>query len=279
LGKSGKPKVVPGVLKLASGEDVPDHIKVLKIPPAWTEVQVNMHPDGDLLAKGRDAKGRPQSVYSDSHNMRQAAAKFAKVSEIAEKDEAIGVKNETNLSSTDPSVREAAAVTALIRETGIRPGSEQDTGAEHKAYGATTLRSYHVTTNDKGDVRLKFVGKKGVHLSIPVDDPKVAAMLKERAALAGPKGRLFNVSAGNLREYTKTLGGGDINPKDFRTLKGTKIAIQEVNKMKDPKDEKMYKKQVMAVAKTVSKKLGNTPTIALQSYINPAVFAKWRRAA
>lgn len=238
-----------------------------------------MHPNADLLAKGKDNKGRVQSVYSDSHSMRQAAAKFAKISELAQKDDAMGAKNEANLQSPDPNVREAAAVTALIRGTGIRPGSDQDTGGEHKAYGATTLRSYHVTTNDNGEVRLKFVGKKGVHLSIPIQDPKLSSMLKERAEQAGPKGRLFNVSAGNLREYTKTLGGGDINPKDFRTLKGTKIAIQEVNKMKIPKDEKAYKKQVMAVAKTVSKQLGNTPTIALQSYIDPAVFSKWRKAA
>ncbi len=40
-----------------------------------------------------------------------------------------------------------------------------------------------------------------------------------------------------------------------------------------------YKKRVMDVARQVSKKLGNTATIALQSYISPAVFSEWRIAA
>jgi DNA topoisomerase IB len=35
----------------------------------------------------------------------------------------------------------------------------------------------------------------------------------------------------------------------------------------------------MAVAKTVSARLGNTPTIALQSYIDPTVFGAWKMAA
>ena len=44
-------------------------------------------------------------------------------------------------------------------------------------------------------------------------------------------------------------------------------------------NEKEYKKAVKFVATAVSKKLGNTPTIALQSYINPATFAAWRAVA
>jgi len=48
--------------------------------------------------------------------------------------------------------------------------------------------------------------------------------------------------------------------------------------MPAPKDEKTYKKQVLEVAKVISAKLGNTPTVALQSYIAPQVFAQWRAA-
>jgi DNA topoisomerase IB len=43
-----------------------------------------------------------------------------------------------------------------------------------------------------------------------------------------------------------------------------------------PKSQKEYKKMVKDVATIVSKQLGNTPTVALQSYIHPAVFAEWR---
>lgn len=40
----------------------------------------------------------------------------------------------------------------------------------------------------------------------------------------------------------------------------------------------LYKRAVRAVAVEVSKVLGNTPTVVLQSYISPVVFAKWQAA-
>ena len=46
--------------------------------------------------------------------------------------------------------------------------------------------------------------------------------------------------------------------------------------MPAPKTEAERKKAVMSVAKVVSSKLGNTPTIALQSYIHPNVFEGWK---
>jgi DNA topoisomerase IB len=57
---------------------------------------------------------------------------------------------------------------------------------------------------------------------------------------------------------------------------GTKTAMAEVEKLPRPKNEAQYKKAVRVVADVVSKKLGNTPTVALQSYISPTVFAEWR---
>jgi len=52
--------------------------------------------------------------------------------------------------------------------------------------------------------------------------------------------------------------------------------MKVVNEMEAPINEKEYKKKVKEVAKQVSAKLGNTPTVALQSYISPVVFAEWK---
>lgn len=260
-----------------SGEDVPTHISKLKLPPAWTDVKINPDPEGDLLAQGKDAKGRVQSVYSDSHNMRQAALKFARIKELMAKHDDIVAQNANDFS--DGAKRENAAVWKLIHATGIRPGSDKDTGAKKKAYGATTLLGQHVTKDDKGNVVLKFTGKKGVDLAIPVHDPEVAKSLIERASKAGSNGKLFNTDDAELRDYTHSLDGGDFKTKDFRTLKGTSTAIDTIKDMPVPTNAKEYKKQVMAVAKIVSQKLGNTPTIALQAYIDPSVFHAWKAAA
>jgi DNA topoisomerase-1 len=259
-----------------NGADIPAHIKALKLPPAWTDVKINPDPNADLLAQGKDAKGRLQSVYSDSHNMRTAAAKFSRIRELIQKRDKIFAQNAANLKSDDPIIRENAAVSALIHSTGIRPGSDTDTGAKKKAYGATTLLGQHVTTDSEGNVVLKFTGKKGVDLSIPVTDSQVADILKERAAKAGPDGKLFNTDDSKLRDYTHTLDGGGFKTKDFRTLKGTSIAIEQIKMLPKPTNEKEYKEAVKKVATVVSQTLGNTPVITLQAYIDPTVFSGWQ---
>ena len=42
---------------LADGRPLPAHIEKMRIPPAWTNVHVNLDSNGVLLAHGFDAKG------------------------------------------------------------------------------------------------------------------------------------------------------------------------------------------------------------------------------
>ena len=275
--KTGKPKVE---WRHEGGEPLAEHQKALGVPPAWTEAHVNPDKDADLQAVGLDSKGRVQRVYSDTFVQQQADQKFSRNRELLDKQSMVVAQNEKNLDHPSASVRENAAVMKLIHQTGIRPGSEADTGAEKQAYGATTLEGRHVHIDDNDAVRLRFVGKKGVDLDIPVEDKATADMLKERKAAAGDNGKLFDTDSDSLRQYSHTLDGGGFKPKDFRTLKGTTTAMQEIDK--NPTQAismKEYKKRVMDIAKKVSAKLGNTPTIALQSYINPFVFDRIRPAA
>jgi DNA topoisomerase IB len=168
-------------------------------------------------------------------------------------------------------ISEPAHVMSLIHSTGIRPGSLKETGAKVQAFGATTLEGRHVIETSEG-LRLQFVGKKGVAIDIPVTDNNVSKMLLSRKKIAGDSGKLFDVTDNDLRTYTKKLNGGGFKPKDFRTLKGTSVAMKEVSKLSIAKNMTEYKKYVMGVAKKVSVLLGNTPSIALKSYINPFVF-------
>lgn len=254
----------------------PEHIKALKVPPGWTDVHINPDPKADLMATGRDAKGRLQPVYSPAFHASQAQAKFQRIAELNEKFGEVLKQNKASMKSADPKVADHAAVMDLIMAMGVRPGSETDTGADKKAYGATTLEGRHVVAEGK-QTFLRFTGKKGVDLNLKVEDPELAKALRQRAKDSGPDRQIFpRVSDGSLLAYTHTLGGGGFKTKDFRTLLGTRTAMSEVANAQAPTDEKSYKKAVKDVATTVSKKLGNTPTIALQSYISPTVFAEWR---
>jgi DNA topoisomerase IB len=256
----------------------PDHIKKLKLPPAWKDVKINANPDADLLAIGKDKAGRPQYVYSKRFQNSQSESKFARIKELDGKFEKIWDQNQERLRSGDAKQRDHAECSRLIMAMGIRPGSDSDTKAKVKAYGATTLEGRHIVKED-GQVCLRFTGKKGVAINLPVADPEIAKSLLDRAKKAGADGKLFPaVSESSLLDYTHSFDGGGFKTKDFRTLLATRSAAKEVEKSDPPKDEREYKKRVMDVAKSVSGRLGNTPIVALQSYINPAIFAPWRSA-
>lgn len=258
-------------------EKWPEHIKALKLPPKWTDVRISPDADADLQAIGKDAKGRSQYVYSQKFKDSMAAAKFGRIRAMMQEFPRMKSQVEKDRASDDEH-KTAADCMALVMQTGIRPGSENDTGAEKKAYGATTLEGRHVKIED-GNVTLSFVGKKGVDLEIPIKDQSLADMLIERKKAAGDSGQLFDgLNEQSLRDYAHTLDGGHFKTKDFRTHLGTTTALKLVEQGEPPTSEKEYKKRVKDIATKVSKMLGNTPAVALQSYIDPTVFSGWRAA-
>jgi DNA topoisomerase-1 len=243
-------------------------------------VRVSNDPHADLLATGIDSKGRQQYVYSGKFKESQAAMKFDRVSSLAKDMPMIDKQLAKLQKSPDDRTKDHADCMALIRKMGIRPGSDTDTKAKVKAYGATTLQGHHVW--ELGNVtRLRFVGKKGVMISLPVEDPGLASMLRDRKAKAGTNGNLFpSVSESTLLDFShEHIDHGNYKTKDFRTHLGTTLAQDLVSKTKAPTNEKEYKKRVKEVATKVAEKLGNTATVALQSYIAPQIFSGWRQQA
>ena len=256
--------------------DWPEDVRKLKIPPAWSDVRIDPSPDADLIAVGKDTKGRPQYVYSQRFQDSQAAKKFERIKKLDAEFDKVRNQNEERCNHGDPATRQNAQCARLVMAMGIRPGSDTDTKAKVKAYGATTLKGEHVV-KDGDEVYLRFTGKKGVAINLPVTDPKLAKELVERKALSGAEGRLFpGVTDKSLLAYTHTLDGGKLKTKDFRTLTASREAMVAMKDIDPPKNEKDYKLKVMEVAKHVSAKLGNTPVVALQSYIPPALFSSWR---
>lgn len=253
----------------------PAHIKSLRLPPAWTDVKISSDPAAPLQATGKDVKGRTQYVYAEKFKQSQQAKKFDRVKTLQSRFDQFVAANEKNLKGADLHKRELAAAALLIIDMGLRPGGESDTKADKKAYGATTLESQHVVTGKDGSTRLRFVGKKGVNIDLPVENATLAKDLQARAKKGG---QLFpGISSVNLLRYIVDLTGG-AKTKDLRTLKGTSIANDMVKSMPAPTSATAYKKAVKQVAETVAQKLGNTPIVALQSYINPVVFAPWQQA-
>ena len=85
------------------------------------------------------------------------------------------------------------------------------------------------------------------------------------------------MSSSFVRGYLNSIDDR-FNIKDFRTLKAYSIAKKEIDKRKGPApDEKTFAKWQKEVADVVANKLGNTRAVALNDYINPSLWDKWRK--
>lgn len=252
-------------------EELAARIKAMKLPPAWTGVQISSDPSSPLQAIGYDAKGREQRRYSAANSAANSVAKFARVKNFIRLLPSVRERIATDMLSSDPNVREPAAVLSLIDKTGFRVGSEKDTGAEKKAHGATTLDASHVVVS--GDsVTFAFVGKKGVDIHQTVSDSALAKMIGDRKLRGG---KLFDTNDSKVRKYLHSVAG-KFKVKDFRTAVAAESALAAMRDIEAPKTEKEYAQKRLEVGRMVSSKLGNTPKIALDSYIPPETFGSWQ---
>lgn len=241
----------------------------IKIPPAWKELWINPDKNGNIIAKGKDEKGRSQSIYPVKAGEERDAKKFKRLKDFTKDHPSIMEKVGNDLKEKDE-----AKVLYLINKTGFRVGGDKDTGADVKAYGASTLMGSHVKV-DGNKTTFEFTGKKGVQQKHVVEDETVASFFKEKQ---GKEERVFNTDSTKVRNYLKSISKSDFKTKDFRTYVATATALRAVQNIEPPKTQKEKDRKILEVAKIVSQKLGNTPVMARDSYIDPAVFKKWEVA-
>jgi DNA topoisomerase I len=260
--------------RLPGGAALPAYVTE-KAAPSWTAVQIAATNENRYQIRGFDEKGRRQQRRMGWFKEQQDAKKWKRVA-VVRKHVADMVNRSAELRAEDP---DTADVFLLVARMGLRPGSDKDTGAEHKGYGATTLLGQHVVQNE-GGVFLTFVPgkKKGKTITLPVTDPTVAQMLLARKQAAGDDGRLFSTSPETLRAHVKKIGSKDFKAKDLRTAIGTETAVAEIAKIvsggQRPSDDKSRKAAVDRVLKTVAAVLGNTPKVAGESYVDPSVWSE-----
>ena len=221
---SGKWANSPAALALTPAhpdkEQWPEHIKALKPPPGLEHVRYSMDPKADLQIVGIFPKsGQPKYIYSKEYEAGQQAAKYARTVELDSKWNDVHAQNDDMRKSPDPLIQEHAECAHVVMHTGIRPGSEADAHGKDASYGATTLEGRHVVPHADGSVYLRFKGKAGVKINIPVEDKTAADILTRRAQAAGKDGQLFpNVTENSLLDHVHGFDGGGFLSKDLRTL-------------------------------------------------------------
>jgi len=269
------------------GADV-HRAEALKIPPAWTDVCINSSASGAVQAVGKDAAGRWQYIYHDSHVRRRERKKYQRLIDFAEKLPAMRKAVAKDLRQRGfPKPRVMASILRILSMSFIRPGSEVYAN-ENGSYGLATLRPRHVRV--KGDlVIFDFPGKSGVRQHREFRDQTTARIVRE--LLRRPGRDVFKYQNGDdsfvdvkrrdINVYIKEIMGGNFSAKDFRTWAATLICASALARVQSDLNGNRHagKRLLVAAIKETAEALGNTPAVCRGAYICPLImnsFAKGR---
>ena len=275
-----------------SGERVNDpavieRISGLVLPPAWEDVWICPHPNGHLQAVGTDAAGRKQYRYHDFWRTRRDTEKFDTMLEFARALPELRIVVEQQLAASDDLERDRvlACAVRLLDYGYFRIGTEVGRSGDLETFGLTTMRKEHVAINGQ-TLAFEYMGKGGKHQVQNVVDPNVldiVTALKRRRSggdelLAFRDGTAWvDVTARDVNAWIKEATGGDFSAKDFRTWSATVLAAVALATSAAVADSPTARKRAEArAAKEVAHYLGNTPTVARNSYIDPRVYDRYR---
>ncbi len=269
---------VDGTTPLAP-EDVA-RVKALVIPPAWSDVWISPYPNAHLLAVGTDDAGRRQYLYHPAWRQKRDELKFDRVLEMAVKLPGVRKRLRTELVAAG-GLERTAALAAAVRMVDLgcfRLGDDFYT-EQNGSYGLTTLERRHVRHTDAGCV-YTFVGKSGVEHEITLSDAPLCQVVHLMTRRRAPESRLLSVKVGrrwvalqpeDINDHIRELFGLEVTAKDFRTWHATVHVARELGSAKPATSKTGRAKVVRAAIVGASELLGNTPTVARSSYVDPRV--------
>ncbi|KIQ33945.1 DNA topoisomerase [Variovorax paradoxus] len=296
---------MPGIQRLKHGErfryrdakgrwlrdvDEISRIRMLAIPPAYTQVWICPLPNGHLQATGIDARGRKQYRYHADWRVMKDETKFDRLEAFALVLPRIRARVARDLQPVKgqkvPGRSQVlAALVRLLDTTLLRVGNEEY-ASSNGSFGLTTLRNRHAAVQGTA-LRLHFKGKSGVMHEAKLEDPRVAKVVRQCQQLPGQAlfqyadedGELRGVSSTDVNDYiAQAAEGADgerFTAKDFRTWHGTVQALELTRLACDPgrvaADGSRYSAKDILAA--VAKQLGNTPAVCKKAYVHPAVLA------
>ena len=255
-------------------------VKDLVIPPAWEDVWITPHENGHLQAVGTDEAGRRQYLYHPDWRTRRDAAKHDRVLQFGRALSRAREKVLTDLGKEGMSLERACAVAVRLLDLGYFRIGNDIYADKHGSFGLTTLERRHVRKQGKALV-FCFVGKSGVEHRVEIDDPATVPALESMRRRRGGDDRLLawkdgrtwrSLDSTRVNDYVRETTGLEATAKDFRTWHATVLAAAALAETDEPGETKASRKRAISGAmKEVAEFLGNTPTQARTSYVDPRV--------
>ena len=255
-----------------------ERIRLLAIPPAWTDVWICPLMRGHIQATGRDARGRKQYRYHPDWSRHAAETKFERLPAFARALPKLHARVEADLNRRGASRDKVlATVVRLLELTLIRVGNAEY-ARQNRSYGLTTLNKRHLDM-DGAALRFAFRGKSGKDHEVTVKDRRLAAVVRALRDLPGQQlfkyrdadGDLCPVTSDDVNAYIRDAMGEVFSAKDFRTWAATVSTARALRDAGAAGSPTAAKRQVNLCIRAVAGLLGNTPTVCRASYVHPAV--------
>jgi DNA topoisomerase-1 len=220
--------------------------------------------------------GRRQYIYHPEWRERKDRLKFDRALQLAESLPSARRMVTMDLRSEGLTrERVLAAAFRMLDSGSLRVGSERYTN-ENGSHGLATLLCAHVQVR-KNRLRLSFPANCGKSWESDITDDDLAPLvrvLKRRGGnarlLAYKNGRSWHpVTSADINSYVKERTGSDFTAKDFRTLRGTIAAAVSLARSGPQKTVSKRKRAISVAMMEAAAVLGNTPSIARKSYVDP----------
>jgi DNA topoisomerase-1 len=275
--RDGEDRIVDAAGVLVTDDETVGRIRGLRIPPAWTDVWIAVSPNAHLQATGLDSKERRQYLYHPLWRTRRDAEKFEDMLEFAERLPRIRA-TATELLGVDGSDRERTLALAIrLLDIGLFRVGWDRYARDNGHVGLTTLHRDQVTLSGP-EAHFDFIAKSGKRRRMTVRDRQAVDVL---AGLIRRRGLPHELLAYRSRQGWRRIHAPDVNnalrawadgpysAKEFRTWAATVLAA--VALAREHADGKHDRRAINRAVREVSTALGNTPTVARASYIDPRV--------
>jgi DNA topoisomerase IB len=260
-----------------------DRIRHLVIPPAWRDVWVSPNPLAHIQATGFDKAGRKQYRYHPAWRDLRDHQKFDEVTSFGEQLPALRQQVELDLGGDGLSrTRVLGCAVRLLDLGSFRIGSDRYAVADD-THGLTTMLTGAVRL-EGGRITFDYVGKEHKHRVQHVCDGAAGSVVAALLRLRAPGQRLFafqdhgrwlDLHAGDVNHYLREASGMSASAKEFRTWNATVLGASALAGTESPRSKRALARAEKLASTVVAAYLGNTPTIARRSYVDPRVFDRY----
>jgi DNA topoisomerase-1 len=265
------------------GTETLHRIGGLAIPPAWKDVWISLDPLGHIQATGVDGRGRTQYRYHQVWREQRDAQKFAHMLRFAGALPALRSATAQDLGRRHLDRDRVTAAAVRLIDLGLfRIGGEKYAELDHH-YGATTLQKHDVTVT-RGGVMFDYIAKEGRRRTITISDDAVRSVVRALVSSDSTSDALFSFQDGDtwrpirshgVSSYIATRAGGHFTAKEFRTWNATVLMALLLANADPALTSRSRTSTITAAVRGVADWLGDTPTVARASYIDPRLISRY----